>query len=81
MDAKGVPPPAGGGGVLGRVDGGGKNERFALGILRTKVEESEPDGSRQGAGASTASSSLSVLCANNEATVSRSPWRALSRGT
>jgi hypothetical protein len=69
--------------VLGRVDGGGKNERFALGILRTKAEESEPDdgGSRQGVGASTASSSLSVLCANNEATVSRSVWRALSRGT
>ena len=69
--------------MLGRVDGGGKNERFALGILRTKAEGSEPDGSRQGegAGASTASPSLSVLCANNEATVSRSVWRALSRGT
>jgi hypothetical protein len=73
-EAKGCPE---GGGVLERVDdGGGKNERFALGILRTKGEESEVRGSGCGPGAvvgiGTISSSPSALCANNEATVSRS---------
>lgn len=72
-EAKGGPA---GGGVLGRVDdGGGKNERLALGILRMKDEESEVRGSRLrwGPGAAVGTmSSLSALCANNEATVSRS---------
>jgi hypothetical protein len=72
-----------GGGVLGRDDGGGKKERLVLGILWTTGEESEVCESRWwDAGArARAVSSLSVLCANNEATVSRSAWCALSRGT
>jgi hypothetical protein len=66
-----------GGGVLERTDdGGGKKERLALGILRTKDEESEVRRSRlrwgPGAVLGTISCSLSALCANNEATVSRS---------
>jgi len=68
-----------GGGVLERTDdGGGKKERLALGILRTKDEESEVRRSRltrrwgPGAVLGTMSCSLSALCANNEATVSRS---------
>lgn len=72
-----------GGGVPGRDDGGGKKERLVLGILWTTGGESEAFVSRWDAGAASREvpSLLSGLCASNEATVSRSACRALSRGT